>query len=99
MLDHNNIGTEGLDNLMSGLAMSPTLTHLSLSYCGLGPKSAISLQLLVAFVDTKISYLNLEGNELGQDGNHNILFLSTRGLQVDEGGSYQYNSQRIKSCR
>ena len=68
MLDHNTFGTAGLKQLATGLAINPMLTHLSLTYCNLDAESAKPLQQILAFVETKIEYLNLQGNYLGNDG-------------------------------
>lgn len=51
-----------------GIAMNPMLTHLSLSYCSLDDGAAVPLQLIIGFINTQITYLNLEGNFLGQTG-------------------------------
>lgn len=48
--------------------MSPSMTNLSLSYCGLGKDSGRSIQLILAFIDSKLETLNIQGNALGKDG-------------------------------
>ena len=48
--------------------MSPSLTHLSLSYCDLDKESGRPLQLLLAFIDSKVEQLNLQGNNLENEG-------------------------------
>jgi Ran GTPase-activating protein (RanGAP) involved in mRNA processing and transport len=68
MLDHNNIGSQGLKNLCAGLALSPSLTELSLSYCNLDKEAGKSIQLLLAFIDTTLDTLNLQGNALEDAG-------------------------------
>ena len=68
MLDHNNIGTLGLKNLCQGLALNPCLTDVSLSYCGLDRDSGKSIQLVLAFIDSKIENMNLQGNSLQTEG-------------------------------
>lgn len=68
MIDHNNIGTAGLANLVLGVGLNPSLTHLSLSYCGLDKEAGKSLQLILAFIDSQLEGLNLQGNALGAEG-------------------------------
>lgn len=56
-----------------GIALSPSLTHLSLSYCGLDKDSGKHLQLVLAFIDSKLETLNLQGNELGEEGSERMI--------------------------
>jgi Ran GTPase-activating protein (RanGAP) involved in mRNA processing and transport len=44
------------------------ITDISLSYCGLDKEAGKSIQLLLAFIDTKLETLNLQGNNLGSEG-------------------------------
>lgn len=68
MLDHNLIGNEGLNLLVSGLRRSPFIIELSLSYCGLTEESANSIQQMIMFLKTNLEILNLQGNTLGKNG-------------------------------
>lgn len=73
MMDHNSIRGEGMTSLAAGIAMNPSLQHLSLSYCSLDETAAVPLQLIIAFVETQLQYLNLEGNFLGKKGAYKIM--------------------------
>lgn len=68
MIDHNAFGTEGFKNLCQGLALNGVLTHLSLSYCGLDKEAGKHVQLVLAFIESKLEYVNLQGNALGSEG-------------------------------
>ena len=48
--------------------MNGSLTDLSLSYCGLDKGAGKPLQLLLAFIDSKLETMNLQGNSLGTEG-------------------------------
>lgn len=67
-MDHNVFRDEGLRQLNYGLAINPNIMHLSLTYCGLTELSAKFLQQILAFSESKIEYLSLQGNELGNIG-------------------------------
>jgi len=68
MLDHNKIGTAGLKALSQGLALNDNITDLSLSYCGLDENSCQYIQQILAFINTKLETLNLQGNRLENKG-------------------------------
>lgn len=63
-LDHNPIRLEGLRNLAEGLSVNPTITSLSLNYCGLPAESVKYLQQIIGFIDTSLEKLKLQGNLL-----------------------------------
>lgn len=67
-MDHNVFGDAGLAQLNVGLAINPNIQHLSLTYCGLTEHAANFMQQILAFTESKIEYLNLQGNELGNKG-------------------------------
>lgn len=48
--------------------MNGSITDLSLSYCGLDKGAGKPLQLLLAFIDSKLETLNLQGNALATEG-------------------------------
>jgi len=72
-LDHNAIGDEGLKQLSTGLRKSVSLAHLSLSYCNLSSNASQSIQQILAFVDSNLESLNLQGNMLKEEGSRQIL--------------------------
>ena len=67
-LDHNEFGTEGLEQLSKGLSRSPTLTTLSLSYCNIDEKGVPFLHRILAFIKTDLKFLDLQGNYLKNEG-------------------------------
>ncbi|GAX83285.1 hypothetical protein CEUSTIGMA_g10711.t1 [Chlamydomonas eustigma] len=76
-LDHNQLGNAGLRALSHGIKRCPTLLHLSLENCGIGPSGAEALAdsfipnpdpKLAALQPVKILAINLSRNPLGGDG-------------------------------
>lgn len=59
MLDHNNIGSEGLKNLIQGLKKNPFLEELSVSYCQLDETASHYIQNLLMYVKSNLQKLNL----------------------------------------
>ena len=80
MIDHNNIGNEGLRKLAHGLRKSPFIEELSLSYCNLEENAANFLQQILMFINTKLGSLNLQGNALKNRGFNQLL----RALEFNE---------------
>jgi len=67
-LDHNNIGTAGLAELARGLSKNSTLLVLSLAYCGIDKEGSKYLQQILAYVDTQLKMLDIQGNMLQNEG-------------------------------
>eukprot|EP00828_Plagiopyla_frontata_P044629 TRINITY_DN7344_c0_g1_i1.p1 TRINITY_DN7344_c0_g1~~TRINITY_DN7344_c0_g1_i1.p1 ORF type:complete len:230 (-),score=47.93 TRINITY_DN7344_c0_g1_i1:114-803(-) len=79
-LDHNVFGTEGLQNLAFGLRMNPTLEKLSLKYCGIDENGAVYLQQILAYINSKLLKLKLQGNVLKNKGIYDLF----SGLEVND---------------
>lgn len=78
-LDHNPIGSDGLGELARGLATNNTMTviifhlykhlkALSLDYCNIDFRGGKYLQQILAYIDSKIGTLSLQGNILQEKG-------------------------------
>lgn len=80
MIDHNNIGNEGLRKLAHGLRKSPFIEELSLSYCNLEENASNFLQQILMFINSKLHTLNLQGNGLKNRGFNQLL----RALEFNE---------------
>ena len=48
-LDHNPIGSEGLNILAQSLGLNPEVQLLSLTYCDIGPEGAQGLFEIIIF--------------------------------------------------
>jgi Ran GTPase-activating protein (RanGAP) involved in mRNA processing and transport len=78
-LDHNNIGTEGLAILTSGLAQNDTIEKLSLNYCGITADGAKYLQEILSSITSKLFKLKIMGNLLKNEGTYELF----RALEVN----------------
>jgi Ran GTPase-activating protein (RanGAP) involved in mRNA processing and transport len=67
-LDHNEIGTAGLEILTRGLAQNDTIEKLSLNYCGITADGSKFFQEILANINTKLYKLKLSGNLLKNEG-------------------------------
>lgn len=72
-LDHNNFGARGMVNLAEGLAVNPTLKMLSLQYCSIDENAAQALFEILIYTRSAIEDLNLNGNNLGNEGVKTVL--------------------------
>lgn len=68
ILDHNPIGTEGLMHLADGFCMNSKLEELSLNFCSIDGKGAKYVQQLLAFIDSNLKVLKMQGNLLKNTG-------------------------------
>lgn len=67
-LDHNDIGAQGVRNLVNGISMSKTLNVLSLSYCNIDHHGARPLFELLIYTKSELKELDLMGNHLRNEG-------------------------------
>ena len=67
-LDHNDIGSKGLEYLAEGMAINKTVTSLSLTYCNIDEGGARALFEMMIFTQSNLEELNLSGNLLRNDG-------------------------------
>ena len=72
-LDDNLIGVEGLKNLSVGLRVNPSITKLSLKYCGITEEGVRFLQDILANISSSIRSLKLQGNHLNNPGIYQLL--------------------------
>jgi Ran GTPase-activating protein (RanGAP) involved in mRNA processing and transport len=72
-LDHNNFGSEGVVNLMSGLKTNKFVEVLSLCYCGIDQTGARSLFEMLIYSQSKLVEMILTGNYLRNEGTKIIL--------------------------
>ncbi|CAF3619437.1 unnamed protein product [Adineta steineri] len=70
-LDYNEFGDEGCLFLCSNLLENRGITRLSLTYCDIGPVCGTPLGQLL--VQTAITEIYLDGNQLGCQGAHNLI--------------------------
>ncbi|CAF1110917.1 unnamed protein product [Adineta steineri] len=70
-LDYNEFGDEGCLFLCSNLLENRGITRLSLTYCDIGPVCGAPLGQLL--VQTAITEIYLDGNQLGCQGAHNLI--------------------------
>lgn len=67
-LDCNNIGSTGAAVLSRGLSFNSCLKTLSLKHCNIEKEGGEAIGVLLATKVTAIETLEMEGNELGNDG-------------------------------
>lgn len=79
-LDHNRFGTPGLAKLAEGLAQNNSLESLSLCYCDIDENGFKYIQQILAFIDTKLIKLKLQGNLLRNKG----VFQIFRALETND---------------
>ena len=72
-LDHNNFGSQGLNNLAAGIKENINLTTLSLTYCELDSTAGRSLMEILIFSKSKLEELILTGNNLRNEGAKMVL--------------------------
>ena len=68
-LQYNDmIGCEGVMRLGEGLRSNNMLKQLHLSYCNVGADGALAIAQVLAFPNTLLKVVNLQGNQIGNDG-------------------------------
>ncbi len=67
-IDHNPIGSEGVDKLANGLAQNKFLTILTLEHDSLDHKCAPAISRILIYIESKLKELSLCGNELRSTG-------------------------------
>lgn len=67
-LDHNSIGSEGIQKLAVGLCRNKVLQNLSLTYCDIDETGARALFDILIFQLSNLEEINLSGNRLRNDG-------------------------------
>eukprot|EP00831_Metopus_contortus_P082180 TRINITY_DN8825_c0_g1_i4.p2 TRINITY_DN8825_c0_g1~~TRINITY_DN8825_c0_g1_i4.p2 ORF type:complete len:363 (+),score=82.47 TRINITY_DN8825_c0_g1_i4:196-1284(+) len=67
-LDHNPIGTKGVQMLSKGLAQNPVLKILSLNYCEIDKGGSQPLFEMLIFIKSNLKELYLKGNNLQNEG-------------------------------
>lgn len=72
-LDHNNFGSEGLNNLAFGLKENINLKILSLTYCEIDHTGGRALMEILIFSKSKLEELILTGNNLRNEGAKMVL--------------------------
>jgi len=72
-IDHNPIGSKGVDGLANGLAQNKTINVLTLSYGELDATCAPALCKILIFIESNLKELELIGNQLKGDGVAEIL--------------------------
>merc|ERR1712096_13854 len=83
-LDHNDIGDSGMKFLSEGLSMNDTLHTLSVSYCNLTEASAKYLRDILIYYKSKITNLNIQGNNLGNEGAKQLFHSLTINKTLEE---------------
>jgi hypothetical protein len=68
VLDFNQIGSEGMEQLAQGLAQNRSLMRLDLNYCGIDSKGGRFLFEILIFVYSNLEQLGLRGNDLEKEG-------------------------------
>ena len=79
-LDHNRFGTAGLAKLAEGLACNSTLESLSLCYCDIDSDGSKYIQQILAYFQTNLIKIKLQGNLLKNKGVYQIF----RALEVND---------------
>jgi Ran GTPase-activating protein (RanGAP) involved in mRNA processing and transport len=67
-LDHNNIGSEGMNFLSKGLTMNKNLSELSVTYCNIDADGARAIFEILIYTKSGLKRLNLTGNHLRNEG-------------------------------
>ena len=67
-LDHNPLGSEGVNILAQALGRNSTVELLSLSYCEIGADGAQGLFEILIYQSSKMLELCLQGNPLVNEG-------------------------------
>lgn len=73
VLDFNQFGAAGVEQLALGLSQNEKLRFLSLDYCGIGEEGGQFLAHILMFVRCSIETLSLKGNYLGVRGVLDVL--------------------------
>ena len=68
ILDFNNFGDSGLQQLTKGLYLNETIQKLSLNYCGITLAGVQYLQEILAFFNSDLRCLYMEGNFIRNEG-------------------------------
>jgi Ran GTPase-activating protein (RanGAP) involved in mRNA processing and transport len=68
VLDYNQIGSEGMEQLALGLAQNSYLQRLDLNYCGIDSKGGRFLFEILIYVYSNLEQLYLRGNDLEKEG-------------------------------
>ena len=66
-LDHNPIGSAGVDKLANGLAQNKKLTVLSLTHAGLDHKCAPAISRILIYIESQLKELLLRAIPQGRD--------------------------------
>ena len=77
-LDHNDIGSDGIQNLAYGLAINKTLVTLSMTYCNIDYRGGRALFEILIYSQSKLEELNLSGNHLRNEG----VIIVLRGVSI-----------------
>jgi len=67
-LDHNPIGSEGLNALIKGIHTNENLKILSLTYCNLDVGCSRALFEMLIYTKGKVEELYLQGNNFRNEG-------------------------------
>eukprot|EP01017_Pseudomicrothorax_dubius_P005547 TRINITY_DN11426_c0_g1_i1.p1 TRINITY_DN11426_c0_g1~~TRINITY_DN11426_c0_g1_i1.p1 ORF type:complete len:323 (+),score=93.98 TRINITY_DN11426_c0_g1_i1:64-969(+) len=79
-LDHNPLGTAGLAMLARGLCRNSKIQSLSLTFCGIDSDGSKYLQQILAFINSDLKELYLQGNHLKNAG----VFQLFRVLEINQ---------------
>lgn len=79
-LDHNRFGTAGLEKLAEGLARNNMLESLSLCYCDIDSDGSKFIQQILAYFESKLIKIKLQGNLLKNKG----VFQIFRALEIND---------------
>ena len=72
-LDHNPIGSSGVEKLTNGLCQNKAINVLTINHAGLDAKCAPSLSRILVFIHSTLKELELIGNQLKSRGVAEIL--------------------------
>ena len=67
-LDHNPLGSEGMNIIAQGLSQNTMVNVLSLTYCEIGPEGCEGLFQVILYQNSNILELSLNGNPLMDEG-------------------------------
>lgn len=72
-IDHNSIGSKGVEGLANGLAQNKTINVLTLSFDELDAKCAPDICRILIFIESNLKEMELIGNQLKGEGVAEIL--------------------------
>ena len=67
-LEHNPLGSEGIEAMCEGLRTNCSVRELMLGHCEIGPEGGKALSQLLSYPASKLTHLDLKCNELGSEG-------------------------------